>query len=115
MLPMAKLNWRPFIITLSLFFGLSSNALAQTDTPTVTRFNLSEVTCKNLLDANNFDRMAVLMLYWGFVAGKQNNLEFDSEKMQAATEKLMDVCVENPDNTIFSAIETIQSAQDLKK
>ena len=104
---MPKLNWKPFVIALSLCLGFSSNAFAQTDKPTVTRFNLSEVTCKNLLDANNFDRMAVLMLYWGFVAGKQNNLEFDSEKMQAATEKLMDVCVEDPDKTIFSAIDSM--------
>ncbi|WP_198139257.1 HdeA/HdeB family chaperone [Crocosphaera chwakensis] len=104
---MFKFNWKPLIIVLSLFVGFSGNALAQTETPTVTRFNLSEVTCKNLLDANNFDRMAVLMMYWGFVAGKENNLEFDSEKMQAATEQLMDVCVEDPDMTIFSAIESI--------
>ena len=87
--------------------GQSAHVLAQTDTHTVTRFNLSKVTCKNLLDANNFDRMAVLMMYWGFVAGKENNLEFDSEKMQTATEKLMDVCIEEPETTIFSAIETI--------
>ncbi len=104
---MQKLNWKPFVIFLSLFVGFPTHVLAQTNTPTVTRFNLSEVTCKNLLDANNFDRMAVLMMYWGFVAGKQNNLEFDSEQMQAATQRLMDVCLEDPDKTIFSAIDSI--------
>lgn len=61
MLSTLKLNWKAIIIGLSLFLGLSSYSIAPTNTPTVARLDLSEVTCKNLLDANNFDGMAVLI------------------------------------------------------
>ncbi len=72
--------------------------------PTV---DIAKVTCSDLTDANELDRAATVMFYWGYEAAKANVTTFKTEQVRTETGKLITYCKSNPSKTIFGAMKTL--------
>ena len=66
-----------------------------------TSFNLSELTCWDVMTLENADRDTVLFLFYGYVSGVKGELEHNGEAMQKILSQLDKHCSENPDDLIL--------------
>lgn len=66
-----------------------------------TSFNLSELTCWDVMTLEQADRDTVLFLFYGYVSGVKGELEHDGESMQKILGQLGTHCSENPDDLVL--------------
>ena len=66
---------------------------------------MGEFTCKDMLIRSGFERDFTVAYMHGFMSGKMNETEFDVAKLTAATDAVLEYCIQNPDATILSAFE----------
>ena len=78
-------------------------------TPKMPRqYNLNQIHCSDLLQADLLDRSAAVMFLWGYEAGRQGVTTFNTQKLEAATRGLMQVCEKQPSLTVFAAIDVVK-------
>lgn len=66
---------------------------------------MDEFSCKGMLIRSGFERDFTVAYMHGFMSGKMNETEFDVAKLTAATDAVLEYCIQNPDATILSAFE----------
>ncbi len=66
-----------------------------------TSFNLSELTCWDVMTLEEADRDTVLFLFYGYVSGVKGELEHDGKTMTKILSQLGTHCSENPDDMIL--------------
>jgi hypothetical protein len=66
--------------------------------------DIAKVTCSDLIKANELDRAAVVMFYWGYAAAKAGVSTLKTGVLQAATQHLMSACAKNPSETMLDVM-----------
>jgi HdeA/HdeB family len=92
------------LATLTLASALLAAAPATAAPPAPSTIDIAKVTCSDLIKANELDRAAVVMFYWGYAAAKAGVTTFKTGVLQAATQHLMSACAKNPSETMFDAM-----------
>ncbi|MBV8082741.1 MAG: hypothetical protein JOY86_07190 [Candidatus Eremiobacteraeota bacterium] len=94
--------------------GAAASVAATSPAPAtipVQHFDLTKLTCAQMLDADVLDRSSVMMFYWGYVAGKAGATAFDTTGMEAKTARVMQTCMNNPKMTLFAAIDASKNGK----
>ncbi len=68
-------------------------------------YTIDEVTCRQLLRMSGDSRDFTVVFLHGFVSGKKSELVFDAVPLTEATDKAIDICIDNPDGKLLSAFE----------
>jgi hypothetical protein len=79
-----------------------SGASAQDDNLVI---QMDEFTCKDMLIRSGFERDFTVAYMHGFMSGKMNETEFDVAKLTAATDAVLEYCIQDPEATLLSAFE----------
>ena len=85
--------------------GFAAPSSAQQD---MEKFQISEVTCREILTMPGDEQDFTIVFFHGFVSGKENVVEFDAPALGEATGKILDHCIGNPDDSLLSAFETVR-------
>ncbi len=80
----------------------SSDALSQLSTPN--EFDLTKISCGDLLNLSLTDRGHLLMMYWGFAAAKRGTTKFATADIRARAQKLQDFCATSPQTPMLAAV-----------
>ncbi len=109
---MAIMNQFKWIAVVSTAFVLSISSVSvsvygqngpkQEDTSMI---DAETLACRFLLKLNDSERQATLAYYQGFMSGKQNELMVDVEKLGEVSEKVIDHCIDNPDDSLLTIFE----------
>ena len=66
---------------------------------------VDQETCRDLLQMSGESRDFTMIYMHGFMSGKKNELLFDAPKLTAATDVVVDHCINNPDDKLLTAFE----------
>jgi hypothetical protein len=92
------------IVPVLLVAGTSvSTAFAQTSEDT--SLDVSKIDCRTLLQMGGEDRSATLAFFHGLVHGKNNQMMINKVALSETTDKVVDHCIDNPQDTLLSAFE----------
>ena len=97
-----------FALTMALSFLPIQTALAgekAADEVPGVQHKLDEETCRDLLQMSGESRDFTMIFMHGFMSGKKNELLFDGPTLTAATDVVIDHCINNPDDKLMSAFE----------
>ncbi len=73
-----------------------------------TEFNLEAVTCWEIITLPEENEIPLLMLLYGYDAGKEGKSTMSGALIESDLENLVDYCEENPDTPAVQAINTAQ-------
>ena len=85
-------------------FTMTAQAADQQD---VESFDIDTISCWDLGDAEPGDRVTILMLVYGYVAGASNNPTHTGESIKSALENSGKLCSANPDMYVSEAMERV--------
>ena len=92
------------ILTMSLFtlfgFGVSS-----TQVRAEKMFDITTITCKDLLLMEGDQRDSTLVFFHGIMIGRNNITILDSEKITNQTDKVLEMCIAKPASKLISVFE----------
>ena len=99
------LTW--LLMLLALAVVPIGRAIAQTppaaDAPRV--WDVTKVTCQQLLVADDDDRAAALMFYYGYLAAQAGIKMIDVNKIDANVHRVMEQCGKAPTQTVPQAFD----------
>ncbi len=84
-------------------FGQAKSAAAPQKSPA-----LNELDCRTLLKLDGDERAYTLLFYHGFVSGRLNQMELPIDVMAAATDKIIDHCIDKPADKVLSVFEQVR-------
>lgn len=67
--------------------------------------DLGTYSCKEIMRLSGEDRDIAVALAHGYVMGKQNTTQFDTEAMARTTDIFIDYCLDNPTERALQAFE----------
>ena len=76
------------------------------------QIDIAKLDCRELLKLNDTDKEATLSFYHGFLSGKNNTLIVDVVKLGEISDRVIDHCIDNPNDPLLSAFE--QKLSNLK-
>ena len=68
---------------------------------------LPEVTCKDVMGQGGEERDRSISFMHGYVAGKAGETEVDVDRLVAASEALIDTCLDNPTAGAIATLESV--------
>lgn len=68
-------------------------------------WDVTRVTCANLLNADDDDRAAAMMFYYGYLAAQANITMIDVSKIDANVARVVTQCTQRPDLTVPQAFD----------
>ncbi len=68
-------------------------------------WDVTRVTCANLLNAADDDRAAAMMFYYGYLAAQANITMIDVSKIDGNVHRVVDQCTQRPDLTVPQAFD----------
>ncbi len=68
-------------------------------------YKIDEVTCREMLMMGGTSRDFTMAFMHGFMSGKKSELLFRVEPLTEATDKVLETCIDHPDETLLSAFE----------
>ena len=96
-------------VTMALsFLQIGSAVAAEKEAEAVDKgvtYKIDEMTCRDLLRMSGDSRDFTLIFMHGFMSGKKSELVFDAVRLTEATDKVIDICIGNPDGKLLSAFE----------
>lgn len=84
------------------------DALAQANQPTKQAPkspDLDALDCRTLLRLNSEERAFTLLYYHGFISGRLNQMELPTDVMAAATDRIIDHCIDKPADKVLAVFE----------
>lgn len=84
-------------------------AYAQRNTPGKAKFDLSKVTCRELLLMEGEEQDFTIVFYHGMMNGKNNDMMFDELALATSTDNIMNHCIDNPNDTVINAFTKFRS------
>lgn len=69
------------------------------------RIEIDEMTCREMLKMGGEARDFTMIFLHGFLSGRKNELAFDAPALTAATDKVLDGCIDDPDASLLSVFE----------
>ena len=94
-------------VTMALSFLPIGSAVAadKEAVDTGVTYKIDEMTCRQLLKMSGDSRDFTVIFMQGFVSGKKSELVFDAVPLTEATDKAIDICIDNPNGSLLSAFE----------
>jgi hypothetical protein len=80
---------------IALFVGSASFA------QTTGMVDLAALTCKEMMRQTDRDREATVAFVHGFMAGKKQAMIVTSKALEAATDKIIDQCLDSPTSKVM--------------
>ncbi|MDJ0747535.1 MAG: HdeA/HdeB family chaperone [Xenococcaceae cyanobacterium MO_167.B27] len=109
---MNQLKWIAVLSTAFLFSIPSVSVYGQNGTKQEndsTRVNLESLDCRYLLKLPGEDKEATMIYLHGFMSGKNSELIVDVEKLSEASEKIIDRCINRPNESLLRVFERYHS------
>ena len=72
------------------------------------KFQIDEVTCREILKMSGDEQDFTVVFFHGFISGKENAITFDASAFSGATDRILDHCISNPDDSLLSAFEKVR-------
>jgi hypothetical protein len=102
---MHKINKKSFILALIIsvtgFINLNSNAYAQEQKI----IELKAINCREVLKMEGKERELTLVFFHGFFTGKNNEMTINIDSLKNKTDKILDYCINNPNDSLIRAFE----------
>jgi hypothetical protein len=105
-------------VTCALVAGVvSTPAMAQSKAPAPAATAapkqpaLNELDCRTLLRLNGDERAFTLLYLHGFVSGKSNQLLLPTEELAAATDRIVDHCIDKPGDKLLPVFEQVRKSR----
>jgi len=89
--------------------GFAMAAEEDAEENTYVTYQINEMTCRQLLKMSGDSRDFTVIFMQGFVSGKKSEMLFDAVPLTEATDKAIDICIDNPDGTLLAAFEKARS------
>ncbi len=98
-----------FIVALAsgLSVFLPSLAIAQEENEVTaeTIVNITTLSCRDLLLADNDDEESIVIFIQGYISGKSNQAEIDTDALRVASDRSYEDCIDNPDASVLNIFE----------
>ena len=78
-------------------------AVAQDDEGVV--LDIQTIDCRTMLKMDNEEQEFTLIYFHGFKSGKDGEMVFNGPKFRAATNEIMDYCIDNPAESLIKAFQ----------
>ena len=85
-------------------------AYAQDNPQVDPQVDLATVDCRTLLQMPEDEREYTMILYHGYITGRNNETTVDGNVLAEVTDQVIDYCIDNPDNTLLSGFEQFRPA-----
>jgi len=73
------------------------------------KYKIDEMTCREMLKMSGDARDFTMIFMHGFMSGKKSELLFDPVPLTEATDKVIDSCIDNPNDKLLSVFEKARS------
>ncbi len=101
------------------FATLAPTALAQSGAPaaqpasqasksTPKQPGIDALDCRTLLRLGGEERAYTLLYYHGFVSGRLNQMDLPTDVMAAATDKIIEQCIDKPGDKVLAVFEQVR-------
>jgi len=95
------------IVKTSVLAGISCLCLtaashAQDTDPVV---DIQTIDCRAMLKMEHSEQDFTLVYLHGFINGTKNEMVFDGPALRAATEKIFDHCIDNPEDNLLKVFQ----------
>jgi hypothetical protein len=95
---------KPIALVAALPLMLAGFAAAAQDQEAVV-IDIQTIDCRTMLKMDNEEQEFTLLYFHGFKSGKDGNMTFNGPEFFAATEAIMDYCIDNPSQSLLKAFE----------
>lgn len=72
---------------------------------------LAELDCRTLLRLGGEERAYTLLYFHGFVSGRMNQTELSTDAMAAATDRIVEHCIDKPADKLLTVFEQVRKAR----
>jgi hypothetical protein len=104
------------IVAVAIVFALASPVSwageHEVDESEFEKYELNDVSCKDVMLLSGVDREAVISFVHGYLAGEAKKTVVDLIELGRATDTFMDRCLDSPTSKAFSTMRTILSEKD---
>lgn len=69
---------------------------------------LDELNCRTFLKLDGDERAFALVYYHGFISGRLNQMDLPVDAMAAATDRVVDHCIDKPGDKVLSVFEQVR-------
>lgn len=101
---MIQLNKSMLVSTVFLSFCVVS-AVAQEQTEEPVTLDISTIDCRTMLKMESDEQDYTLIYFHGFKSGQANEVIFNGPELLAATDAIMDYCIDNPSAPLMKAYD----------
>ncbi|MGK7948832.1 MAG: HdeA/HdeB family chaperone [Xenococcaceae cyanobacterium] len=91
-----------FLLSLPSVSVYGQNGAKQEDTSTI---DAGTLACRYVLKLDDSDRQATMAYYQGFISGKKNELIVDVGRLGNISERVIDHCIDNPNDSLITVFE----------
>ena len=91
-----------FLLSLPSVPVYGQNGTKQEDPSTI---DAGTLACRYLLKLNDSDREATMAYYQGFMSGKKNDLIVDVARLGNISDRVIDHCIDNPNDSLITVFE----------
>lgn len=101
----------------AIAIGATHSVLAQTQAATpapaaaVRQPALNEMDCRALLRLGGDERAYALLYLHGFVSGRLNQLVLPTDELAAATDRVIEHCIDKPNDKLLPVFEQIRKSR----
>ncbi len=96
-------------LLLTLVCSLSGAASANAAADKTDSGGLDQVDCRTLLRLSSEERSFTLVYFHGFVSGKHGQLQVDTPTLSAASDRVIDHCIDRPGDRLLMVFEKIRT------
>ncbi len=86
-------------------------SLADSAKPAPREAGIDQLECRTLLRLGGEERAYTLLYYHGFVSGRMNQMSLDPLTMAEATDRVVDHCIDHPDDKLLPVFEKYRKAK----
>lgn len=72
---------------------------------TVETVDLADITCREFLKFSGEEEKSVITFLHGYISGTQNTTAIDLNALGAASDKITDMCIDNPNKSLLDAFK----------
>ena len=92
-------------ISIMILFTLFGFGVSTIQVRAEKMFDITSITCKDLLLMEGDQRDSTLVFFHGVMLGRNNTTMLDSEKISNQTDKVLEMCIAKPESKLMSVFE----------
>lgn len=96
------------IVSTAVMLSMTTMAIAAETNSTEkdnSMVEIKNISCRNLLKLDDSEKEAAIMFFHGYMSGKKGELIINIPVLSDISDKVMDDCINNPDDTLFNIFE----------